>query len=551
MTKYALGFDFGTLSVRAGLVDIISGEETAHSESAYPHAVLDTALPGGRKLPSGFALQDPADYLICMKKAVREILNASANDPADIIGIGIDFTSSTILPVKKDGTPLAFLPQYKDEPHAYVKLWKHHGAEAEGRHIESVILERNEPWFVTYGGKVSGEWMLPKVLETLRKAPEVYRDADRFTEGLDWVVRQLTGNEVCSVCGAGYKMFYHGSYPSRDFFAAVDPNLADISGKLPAPIKMIGERAGRLTEEMADQLGLIPDIAVGTGIIDAHASVLGAGIDRPGTMMIVLGTSACHLILSESEKGIPGVGGLVYGGILPGYYGYEAGQCCVGDLFEWFTENCVPARLEDEAQRMKISLHGLLAEKLAGYKAGQSGLVALDWFNGVRTPLNDYDLNGLIVGLNLHTKPEEIYMTLIEATAFGTRAILEQFENAGIPVKEIILGGGIPARNKLLVRVFADICGRNIRVCGTDHASCLGAAMLGIAAAGQELSGYSDIFEIVRRLGRGGNQLFVPDPQNARVYNELYNEYKALSDLFGRSGNGLMKRLNNMRRTAG
>ena len=305
-------------------------------------------------------------------------------------------------------------------------------------------------------------------------------------EALDWIIWQMTGEETRSACGAGYKAFYrHDSgYPTKDFFKALDPAMENIvEEKLDAPIKSIGETAGYLTDSMARELGLLAGTPVGTGIIDAHSSLPGCGIGKPGTMMIIVGTSSCHMMLSETEAGIAGVGGLVKDGIMPGYFGYEAGQCCVGDHFAWFTDNCVPESYEQEARSRGISIHQLLTEKLSGYKAGQSGLLALDWFNGVRSPLMDFNLNGLIMGMNLLTKPEEIYLSLIEATAYGTRMIIEQFENAGVPVNALVLSGGIPAKNKMLVQVYADVCNKEIRISGTDQASALGAAILGIAAA--------------------------------------------------------------------
>ena len=551
MAKYAIGLDFGTLSVRAMLIDIRTGKEIGRGSCRYPHGVMEEKLWNGTGLPAEWALQDPRDYIDGMKTAVREALRSASADPADIVGIGIDFTSSTVLPVKSDGTPLCFLDEYRDIPDAYVKLWKHHGAAAETDLIGKIICERRESWFPLYGGKVSGEWMLPKVVETLHRAPEVYHAADRFIEALDWIPWQLTGIETRSECGAGYKMFYRYArgYPESGFFEAVDPRLKDFTAeKLGPPVKKIGEKAGTLTETAAKELGLRPGIAVGVGMIDAHASFLGTGITEPGIMLIILGTSACHILLSEREQGIPGVGGLVRDGILPGYFAYEAGQCCVGDHFDWFARNCVPEAYYAESRAKGIGIFELLNEKLKGYKAGESGLLALDWFNGVRTPLNDYDLNGLILGLNLQTKPEEIYLSLIEATAFGTKRILEQFEDKGIPVKKIVMSGGIPVKNRMLVQVYADVCGREIGVCADSLSGCRGAAMLGIAAADPVITGYAGLTDVVRRIGMQEMEIFQPDKEASETYHELYTEYRTLSDYFGSGGNDVMKRLNALRR---
>ena len=298
---------------------------------------------------------------------------------------------------------------------------------------------------------------------------------------------------------------------------------------------------------MARELGLLAGTPVGTGIIDAHSSLPGCGIGKPGTMMIIVGTSSCHMMLSETEAGIAGVGGLVKDGIMPGYFGYEAGQCCVGDHFAWFTDNCVPESYEQEARSRGISIHQLLTEKLSGYKAGQSGLLALDWFNGVRSPLMDFNLNGLIMGMNLLTKPEEIYLSLIEATAYGTRMIIEQFENAGVPVNALVLSGGIPAKNKMLVQVYADVCNKEIRISGTDQASALGAAILGIAAAPERITGFKNANEAAEKLGKVRNEVYKPNPDNAAVYDKLYQEYETLHKYFGTGENDVMKRLNKIR----
>lgn len=550
MAKYAIGLDYGTLSVRALMVDIHSGEEIATSVYEYPHGVMNTSIPTGRKISSGWALHDPQDYIDGLIKTVGAVMKESKVSREDVIGIGVDFTSSTVMPIGAHQTPLCHTPEFRDEPHAYVKLWKHHGAEEEAAFIDRVAVTRGEKWHSLYGGKVSSEWMMPKVLETIKYAPEVYDKCERYMEAVDWIVWRMTGIETRTVCGAGYKAFYHHEmgYPSKEFFGELDPKMKNIiEEKMDAPIKGVGETAGYLTEDMAEMLNLLPGTPVGTGIIDAHASVVGAGISEPETMMIVVGTSSCHMILSETEVGIPGVAGIVKDGIIPGYFAYEAGQCCVGDCFAWFVDNFVPASYVAEAEDKKISLHKLLEEKLEGYKAGQSGLIALDWFNGVRSPLMDFNLNGLIVGMNLLTKPEEIYMALIEATAYGTRMIIESFENAGIVVKNIVLSGGIPLKNKMFVQIYSDVCNREIKICDSSNACARGAAILGIAAASEEVAGYKNTQEIVSALGKISDNTYIPNPENVAAYNELYSEYKTLHQYFGRGINDVMKRLNKIR----
>lgn len=544
MAKYTIGLDYGTLSVRALLLNIETGKESGSFVYDYPHGVMETHLPNGRRLPAGWALQDADDYFEGLKTVVRGLVTKYDLLPEEVVGIGVDFTSSTVIPVKKDGTPLSAQDKFKNEPHAYVKLWKHHGAEKEARYIDEVIQAQHIDWISLYGGKVSSEWMIPKILETLRYAPDVYETADYFIEALDWITWVLTGKQTRSACGAGYKAFYHHDhYPDPSFFEALDPRLENLAAeKLAAPILPVGSKAGYLSEKMASQLHLQAGIPVATGIIDAHASMIGSGISQPGEMMIIVGTSSCHMLLSDTEAGIPGVGGLVKDGIIPGYYAYEAGQACVGDHFDWFVRNGVPAIYKNEAESQEISIHTYLCNKLKDYQPGRSGLLGLDWWNGVRSPLMDFNLNGLMLGLNLLTKPEEIYMALLEATAYGTRLIIEGFEKAGIKVDRLVLGGGIPAKNKLLVQLYANVTGRSIRCSSSPQASGLGAAILAAYATDH----YQNIHECVAALGKIEEKEYVPDGNAKKVYDQLYQDYKRLGRYFSHE-NDVMKRLNALR----
>ena len=550
MKQYAIGLDFGTLSVRALLMDIKTGEEHAVSVFEYPHGVMETTLPSGEKLPNGFALQHPQDYMDGLIAVIRGVMSQSQVKLEEVIGIGIDFTASTVFPVKADGTPLCMLAEFVHEPHAYVKLWKHHGGEEEATYIDNVIKERGEDWIALYGGKVSSEWMLPKVLETLNHAPNVYEAADRYMEAMDWITWMLTGVETRSVNGAGYKAFYNHQtgYPSKEFFTALDARMENyIEDKLDAPIRKLGQTAGYLTADMASKLGLLPGTPVGVPMIDAHCGVLGGGVTKPGEMMLVVGTSFCHHIMSEKDANVYGVCAQVKDGILPGYFAYEAGQSGGGDIYAWFTENLIPEKYEVEAREKGIGIHQLLCEKLNDYKVGQSGLLALDWFNGVRSPLADFNLNGLLLGMNLQTKPEDIYMALIEATGFGTRLIVEEFEKAGIAIDSIVMSGGIPLKNPMLVQIYADILNREIRVCQTTQAGAVGAAILGVAAASSEVTGYHSLVEVTQKLGKKGNKVYKPQQDNIDAYNQLYSEYITLYEYFGKGANDVMKRLNGMR----
>jgi len=546
MPKYTIGLDYGTLSVRALLLNIESGEETAASIYEYAHGVMDCELPDGTKLGKSWTLQFPDDYVEGLCVTIRELLSVTKTDPKDIIGIGVDFTSCTILPTKSDGTPLCNLPEFEHNPHSYVKLWKHHAAQYCADKLNAVAKDRQEPWLSLYGGKISNEWLVPKIMQIVEEAPEIYEAADRIIEAGDWIVWKLTGAEARSACNAGYKAIYHykSGYPSKDFFKALHPKLENlVQDKLSEDIKPLGSRAGFLTAEMAAETGLMEGTAVAVEIIDAHASVAACKIDGPGKMLMAIGTSTGDMLLSLEEKGVPGTCGIVKDGVLPGLFAYEAGQSCVGDHFAWFAKTCTPAEYHQEAAQRTISVQELLTEKASKLRAGKSGLLALDWWNGVRTDLMDFDLTGLMVGMNLSTKPEEMYRALIEATAYGARQIIETFENNGISIDEIYAAGGIAEKNKMLMQIYADVCNKEIRISGSTQSGALGSAIYGAAAAGEKLSGFKTVNEAARKLGKVKSTVYTPIQENVIIYDKLFREYKVLHDYFGLE-NHVMKKLN-------
>lgn len=547
MTKYTIGVDFGTESARAVLVDVRNGQELATSIHPYANGVIDEQLPeSGVRLAPDWALQDPNDYLEVFKRAIPGVLAQSGVDPADVIGVGIDFTACTMLPVKADGTPLCFLPEFRANPHAWVKLWKHHAAQPEADKINATARQMNQAWLERYGGKISSEWFFAKTLQILDEAPEIYQAADRLLEAADWVVWQLTGVESRNSCTAGYKaMWSKGEgFPDNAYFAALDPRLEQvIDEKMSREIAPIGARAGELTEQAAAWTGLRPGVAVAVANVDAHVAVPATTVAGPGRMVMIMGTSTCHMVLGEEERQVPGICGYVEDGILPGLFGYEAGQSCVGDHFAWFVENCVPGAYEREAEARGISLHQLLEEKAARLNPGESGLIALDWWNGNRSVLVDVDLTGLLIGATLLTKPEEIYRALIEATAYGTRVIIDAFEANGVPVNELVACGGLPEKNKLLMQIYADITGREFKVAASAQTPALGSAMFGAVAAGKAAGGYDSIYEAAPVMGSLKEESFVPNPAATPVYDQLFAEYMRLHDYFGRGENHVMKRL--------
>ena len=549
--KYTIGIDFGTESGRAVLVDVSNGQEVASAVQRYANGVISEKLPGTNiRLGPDWALQDPNDYLEVFKRTIPAVLKASGVSAEAVIGVGIDFTASTMLPTTLDGTPLCFLPQYRSNPHSWVKLWKHHAAQSEANRMTEIARARaGEPGFDfldRYGGKISSEWLFPKIWQILNEAPELYTAAARFIEAADWVVWQLTGIETRSNTAAGYKALWsrREGFPPKEFFKALDPRLENIvEEKLSPTIQNIGARAGEITLESARWSGLQPGTAVAVANVDAHVAVPAATVTQPGRMVIIMGTSNCHMLLGKEERIVPGMCGYVDEGIIPGFFGYEAGQSCVGDHFAWFVENCVPAAYQQEADARGLDIHQLLEEKAAGLKPGESGLLALDWWNGNRSVLVDVDLTGLLIGQTLATKPEEIYRALIEATAYGTRVIVEAFENHAVPVTEIVATGGLPDRNRLLMQIYADVSGREVKVAAAKQTPALGSAMFGAVAAGRTRGGCDSIFEASQVMAHLRDECYRPIPENQIVYDRLFKEYQLLHDYFGRGTNDVMKRL--------
>ena len=550
---YVIGIDFGTLSGRAVVVDVSTGEEVGVAVHPYQHGVISDTLPDTDiSLQPDWALQDPADYIAVLQNAVPAALAQSPAQPSDIIGIGVDFTSCTMLPTTREGVPLCQIPEWRQHPHAWVKLWKHHAAQPEADKINEVAHSTGFSHLLArYGGKVNSEWLLPKIWQILDEAPEIYDAAERFIEAGDWLVWQLTGRETRNACAAGYKGMWSKAegYPPPQFLKALDPRLRNlVAEKLGPEVLPLGTKAGTLTAEAAAWMGLPPQIPVAVAVIDAHAAAPAATLSGPGCMAIIMGTSNCHMVVSPEEVIIPGISGVVADGILPGLFGYEAGQACVGDHFAWFVENATPAAYAQEAAARNISLYALLEEKAAQLQPGESGLLALDWWNGNRSVLVDADLTGLILGMTLTTKPEEIYRALIEATAFGTRIIIETFIEHGIEINEIVATGGLPDQNKLLMQIYADVTGLPFYVAASSMTSALGAAMHGAVAAGSAAGGYDSLSQAARHMAKLRPEKYQPDMQAHLTYDVLYEEYKKLHDYFGRGQNYVMKRLKELRR---
>ncbi|WP_290056438.1 ribulokinase [Amycolatopsis solani] len=529
-----VGVDFGTLSGRAVVVRVADGAELGSAVFEYPHGVLDDTLPAtGRALPPDWALQVPSDYVGVLRNAVPAALAAAGADPADVIGIGTDFTACTMVPTTADGTPLCELPEFEAEPHAYVKLWKHHSAQPQADRINDLARTRGEKWLPRYGGLISSEWEFAKGLELFEEAPEVYGAMRHWVEAADWIVWQLTGAYVRNACTAGYKgILQDGQYPSRDFLRELAPGFESfVADKLEHPLGQLGARAGGLSAEAAGWTGLPEGIAVAVGNVDAHVTAPAANAVEPGQMVAIMGTSTCHVMNGAELHEVPGMCGVVDGGIVTGLWGYEAGQSGVGDIFGWFTEH------------FARDGHDELTRLAAQQGIGEHGLVALDWHSGNRSVLVDHELSGVIVGQTLATRPEHVYRALLEATAFGTRKIVETFGEAGVPVTELIIAGGL-VKNALLMQIYADVTNLPLSVIGSEQGPALGSAIHAAVAAGA----YPDVRAAAAVMGSVRRGVYRPEPANVTAYDALYAEYTTLHDYFGRGANDVMHRLAARRR---
>ncbi|WP_211771511.1 ribulokinase [Kutzneria sp. CA-103260] len=546
--QLVVGVDFGTLSGRAVVVRVRDGAELGSAVFEYPHAVVEQTLPAtGRVLPPDWALQVPSDYVDVLRNAVPAALKAAGASAKNVIGIGTDFTACTMVPVTEDGTPLCELPEFRAEPHAYVKLWKHHSAQGQADRITELARSRGEKWLPRYGGLISSEWEFAKGLQILEEAPEVYAAMWRFVEAADWIVWQLTGNYVRNACTAGYKGIHQdGAYPSPEYLRELNPGFENfVADKLAHPLGQLGDAAGRLSGQAAEWTGLPAGIAVSVGNVDAHVTAPAARAVEPGQLVAIMGTSTCHVMNGAELREVPGMCGVVEGGIVPGLWGYEAGQSGVGDIFGWFVDHMVPPAYHEKAREQGLSVHQLLSDLAAQQQVGEHGLVALDWHSGNRSVLVDHELSGVVVGQTLATRAEDVYRALLEATAFGTRVIIDTFIDAQVPVTQFVVAGGL-IRNPLLMQIYADVLDMPLSVIGSENGPALGSAIHAAVAAGA----YPDIRAAAAAMGSVERDVYLPIPTNVSGYEELFTEYLTLHDYFGRGVNEVMRRLRERRRKA-
>lgn len=538
--KYAIGLDFGTNSVRAVLVNVQTGGELATSVFNFPTGkagiVLDDRDPN-------LARQHPNDYLVGTGAVVRDVVTQSRGkdgfSPENVIGIGVDTTGSTPIPVDAEGTPLALKPEFQNNPAAMAWLWKDHTGHAEAVEITELARRIRPHYLAKCGGTYSSEWFWSKILRCKRSAPEVFDAAYTWVEHADYLPAVLTGTTDPKVlkrciCAAGHKAMFHPEwegYPDTEFLEALEPALVRVRKSLPDKAYNVADSAGGLTAEWAERLGGLPvGIPVAVGAFDAHLGGVGSGI-QPGVLVKNLGTSCCDMMvapLSKSLPDIPGLCGIVPESILPGMYGLEAGQSAVGDIFNWFVECVQPAGKS----------HAELTREAEALRPGESGLLALDWHNGNRTVLVDQRLTGGLIGMTLHSTPAEIYRALVEATAFGARVIMERFEEYGQKVERIVNCGGISVKNPMVMQIYADVMGRPLQISRSAQTAALGSAMAGAVVAGAAAGGHADFASAVAAMTGVREEVFKPIPENQKVYERLFALYRQIHDAFGVWGAG-------------
>ena len=536
-TLYTIGLDYGSLSCR-GVLAALDGSVAAEAELVYPHGILEHALPDGTKLTGSWYLQHPADYVQALETVVPALLRQSGVSPEQVAGIGVDFTASTMLPVDAAFRPLCLDAAFAGRPHAWCKLWKHHGAADQAERLTALCREQGVD-LALYGGRISPECLAAKALQVYEEDRAVFDAADAFVEAGDYIVSLLAGKPVISASMAAAKALW-----SKAGYAGVLGDLprrclADRWGVTPLSP---GTLAGTLCAPMARRLGLRPGIALTPAQMDGYTPMAALGIHSPGQAMLVIGTSTAFMLLNSERRPVQGVTACLPDTYYPGLWGYASGQASVGDCFQWFADNGLPEDYARAARKAELTPQAYLSQLAAGLAPGETGLLALDWFNGNKSPLANSRLSGLMLGLTLQTRPEHIFRALLEATAFGARAILEAYEQAGVRVQSLTACGGIAGKNPLMMQIYADVLGKPLRVSRCRQAPALGAAIYAAAAAGHA-TGFSDIFAAVDAMHCRDFIQYTPDPAAGAVYDALYREYKALSDYFGRGGNDVMERL--------
>lgn len=526
---YACGYDFGTLSCRITVCDLQNGETVFEASADYPHGVITGQL-GNALLPDNWALQNPEDYREVMISLTTMALQKI---PAEkIVAIGTDFTNCTVVALSKEGKPLCEMPQFRNCPHAWVKLWKHHAAQSYAERIEAVLREKEIPWFERYGQTVSSEWLFPKLLQIYEEAPELYQATDVFLEAADYIPYWLTGNLTRNSATLGLNAFYVGEFPSPELLDSFSDGFRSVLPKLSGSVKPVGSRAGTLTKAAAIALGLSENVVVSVGHGDSEIVAIGMGMTDPESMLMVMGTSTCYQLNHSTAEPCKGCT-ITRDGMLPGLYSYESGQPAVGDSFAWFANHMIPAEYYKAAAQQKIPILSYMDQCCCNVNPGESGLMCLDWLNGNRSVLMDFRLSGVIAGLTLETKPEYVYRSLIEGTAFGARRILQEYEQAGIPVEKVFATGGLARKSSVTMQIYADVLNRPLYVTSIPNASTLGAAVCAGVAMEQETGTLEGFRDVCSRMVHYDVKTYTPNPSSVAVYNRLYQIFIEMHDFFG------------------
>lgn len=552
MNRYVLGFDFGTLSCRGVVLDLSDGKLVATAEHMYRNGVISGKMKHNPiYLKKDWFLQDPDDWIESMTIVSKKMLSEAGIAPEEISGIGTDFTSCTLLPIKKDGTPLCKLSKYRDCPNAWPKLWKHHGAQGQAERIEKYAREHTT-WLKKYfGNSVSSEWAYPKMLQVLEEDPDIYKEADYFIEAVDWIVMKLTGVNCRTNGILGVNAFYieGKGFPDRDFAKAIHPLFENVAEtKLAGEILKVGDCAGLVTDEMSKVLGVSTHTVVAAGHSDGAVAGCGVGVTKSGSMMLVMGTSTCHQMMYKDLHSFDGICSIASDGMIPGLFGYESGQPATGDMFAWFADHMASSAYQEEAKRKNKSVLSYLGDLAQELQPGSNGLIALDWFNGNRSVLSNYNLSGAIIGLTLDTKPEELYRALVEANVFGSKKIIENYEQNGILITDVYAVGGIPRKSPWIMQMCADVLKKEIIVPEFENVPARGAAVCAAVAVGKKNPsvGVRDFKEAGERLIPKEVKRYYPDMEKAKKYDRVYQYYCMLHDLFGRD-DSFMKGLKELR----
>ena len=546
MDKYTLGVDFGSLSARAVICRVSDGSVIAQYEQSYPHAVMTDFLPDGTRIPAGFFLQHPMDYPFALEESVRGALAAAKILREQIIGLSLDFTGCTILPLNQKGEPLCVDAAFESHPYAYVNMWKQRNAQREAQEIEAVIRRHDPAMLKRYGGHVAPEMLQCKVLKTLREDPEVFAAADRFIEAQEYMLQLLTGNAVRNTSMAAVKSFWDAEKGYPEYLGEVHPVFEHpektfLRGRMVRPY----ESAGGLTERMAARLGLCAGIPVAGGHYDAHAAMYALNV-QGGEALMTLGTSSGLVCSDASFREVEGAASAMWDTILPGRYAYASGQPAFGDTLSWYVQNAVPQSVQEAAEKENISVHQYLTREAAKLSPGECGMVALDWWNGNRSCLQNGNLSGMLLGMTLTTGAADIYRALLEGISFGMRRMVDSYREQGFDIRVLNTCGGISFKNQLLMQILSDVINLPVRRSRNVPAPAVGACMLSAVAAGA----YDTIYDAMAHMHCLEDEVIYPNSAQAETYETLYREYLLLHDTFGRGVNPVMNTLRDITKKA-